>query len=139
MIAALSPLVHGRYTLPVLLSILAVCLLWFGLDHLGWGLWEYLSGGSQQLRRFVDELIPMAVLIELAPLPLAVVVALVYIRLVPISFVLLAIAVLGVAVLAKRWADTRNDLVQRVAELTAVELVGQAIPRPNWTKTKSAN
>ncbi|MGD9049146.1 MAG: GAF domain-containing protein, partial [Anaerolineae bacterium] len=109
------------------LAIGAVCLVWFALDHLAWGIWDYLGGGLDRLRRFVLDAFPAALLIELLPLPFSVVVALVYTQLSWLAFSLLALFVVAAALLTQRWADARAELVQRVTELTTIERVGRTI------------
>ena len=105
----------------------ALCLAWFVLDHLGWALWDYLDGGRERLRSFVRDLFPIALWIELLPLPFAVIIALVYTQLGWAVFLLLALLVVTIAVLVRRWADARGALLQRVTELSIVERVGRAI------------
>ena len=122
-----GPLPLSGLDAQAVLAVGTVCLVWFTLDHLGWGLWDYLGGGLEGLCPFVKDAIPNALLIELLPLPFGVVVALVYARLDWGVFSLLALAVIVVSVLAQRWADARNELVQRVAELSTIEQVGRAI------------
>lgn len=111
----------------VLLAVAVLCLFWFGLDHLGWGLLEYFEGGRDGLRLFWSGVYPQAVLIELLPLPLGLVVALVFVYLNWAAFALLALAIVAVALLTQVWADNRNELTQRVAELSTIEQVGRAI------------
>jgi serine phosphatase RsbU (regulator of sigma subunit)/putative methionine-R-sulfoxide reductase with GAF domain len=111
----------------VVVALGVVCLLWFALDHLGWGIWDYLEGGSGGVRAFDRKALSLAVVIELLPLPLSLVVALVFVQLPWYAFGLLSLAIVAVAVLAQRWADTRAELTQRVAELTTIEQVGRAI------------
>lgn len=105
----------------------ALSLTWFVLDHLGWAIWDYLDGGREGLGAFLRDGFPNALLIELLPLPFAVMVALVYTRLGWPAFLLLALSVVGIAVLVRHWADSRRDLIQRVAEVSIVERVGRAI------------
>ena len=109
-----------------LLAILAVCLTWFILDHIGWGILDYLEGGIDRLRRFVRDAFPLSLLTELLPLPVSIVLAWCYTPL-PWAFVLLALVIVAVALLAQRWAEGRLELTRRVAELTTVEQVGRAI------------
>jgi serine phosphatase RsbU (regulator of sigma subunit)/putative methionine-R-sulfoxide reductase with GAF domain len=130
-----GPLLQGRGGLPslpeldarIVLAVGIASLLWFVTDHAGWGILDYLEGGPERLRSFVRNAIPQALLVELLPLPFSVVVALVYVRLNWLAFGLLALAIFAVALLAQRWADTRTELTQRVAELTTIEQVGRAI------------
>lgn len=109
------------------LLIGAACLAWFALDHIGWGLLDYFEGGAEQLRVFVQDTIPRALYVELLPLPFSLVVALAYLYLGWIAFSLLAVGIVAVAMLAQRWATVRQELEQRVAELSTLEQVSQAI------------
>jgi serine phosphatase RsbU (regulator of sigma subunit)/putative methionine-R-sulfoxide reductase with GAF domain len=111
----------------MVVAVALVSLSWFVLDHLGWGILDYVEGGMQQLRAFLRDAIPQALFVELLPLPFSLVLALVYARLHWLAFGLLAIAIVAVALLAQRWADARNELTQRVTELTTIEQVGRAV------------
>ncbi len=109
------------------LSICAVSLLWFGLDHLGWSILDYLEGGWERLRTFVRHAYPHAFYIELLPLPFSLVLATVYTALGWLAFLTTALFVVVVAILAQRWARTRNELMHRVAELSTIEQIGRTI------------
>jgi serine phosphatase RsbU (regulator of sigma subunit)/putative methionine-R-sulfoxide reductase with GAF domain len=111
----------------VIVALIAACLAWFILDHIGWGILDYLEGGVARLRAFTRDTLPQALLVELLPLPFSLVVALVYTHLNWLAFALLAGAIVAVALLAQRWADVRGELTYRVAELTTIEQVGRAI------------
>ncbi len=109
------------------IAVGALVLAWFLIDHLVWTSWEMLVGGVEHTKSLLRESLPRALLIELLPLPFGVVVALAYARLGWIAFGILAVVIIVVALLAQRWAGTRNELLQRVAELTTVEEVGRTI------------
>jgi serine phosphatase RsbU (regulator of sigma subunit)/putative methionine-R-sulfoxide reductase with GAF domain len=109
------------------LAAAVLSVFWFALDQLGWALWDYIEGGRARLQRLIRNAVPTAMLIELVPLPFAIIVALVYTRLDWLAFGLLALVIVAVSVLIQRWADARSALVQRVAELTTIEEVGRAI------------
>jgi sigma-B regulation protein RsbU (phosphoserine phosphatase) len=119
------PLLH--LDLPALLATGALCVAWFVLDHLGWGLWDLIEGGGQRLRSVVQDAFPRTVLIELFTLPFSVLIALAYTRLDWPAFGLMALVIASVALLAQRWADARSELLQRVAELSTIEQVGRTI------------
>jgi serine phosphatase RsbU (regulator of sigma subunit)/putative methionine-R-sulfoxide reductase with GAF domain len=104
-----------------------LCLAWFFLDHLGWGVWDCLEGGLRRLRRVLGEAFPQDLLAELLLLPLGALMALVYGRLGWLAFGLLALFVVAVGLLAGHWAHVRKALMQRVAELSTIEQVGRAI------------
>jgi len=105
----------------------ALFVTWFVLDRLGWAIWNYIEGGPKRLWISIHDALPNALLVELLPLPFAVIVALVYTRLGWAAFFLLALLVVAISVLVRRWADARRALVQRVAELSSVERIGRAI------------
>jgi serine phosphatase RsbU (regulator of sigma subunit)/putative methionine-R-sulfoxide reductase with GAF domain len=109
------------------LAVGAVCLAWFVIDHLCWAIWDLLDGGLEHLRALVRESFVRTLMIELLPLPFSVVVALAYARLDWIAFGILSLVIVIVALLAQHWAETRNELVQRVSELTTIEEVGRTI------------
>jgi serine phosphatase RsbU (regulator of sigma subunit)/putative methionine-R-sulfoxide reductase with GAF domain len=113
--------------LQIILAVCAVSLLWFVLDHIAWGILDYLEGGLDRVRAFVRAAMPQAVFIELLPLPSGLVVALVYTQLGWTAFALVAVAIVAISVLTQHWADARNELIQRVAELSTIEQVGRAI------------
>jgi serine phosphatase RsbU (regulator of sigma subunit)/signal transduction protein with GAF and PtsI domain len=111
-------------------SVLAVCtvsLLWFSLDHIGWGILDYLEGGPEQVRAYLRAAFPQALLLELLPLPSSVVVSLVYVYLGWPAFILVGMVIIAVAVLTQHWAGARRELERRVAELSSVEQIGSAI------------
>jgi serine phosphatase RsbU (regulator of sigma subunit)/putative methionine-R-sulfoxide reductase with GAF domain len=120
---------QNHMTQDVVLAFGAVCFSWFILDHIGWGILDYLEGGRDRLSAFVRDALSQALLVELVPLPFSLVVALVYTRLHWLAFGLVALAIVAVALLAQRWADARGELTQRVAELTTIEQVGRAVAK----------
>jgi GAF domain-containing protein len=114
------------FDLRVMLAVGAVSLLWFMLDHIGWGILDYLEGGPERILASLQNAIPDALLVELLPLPSSLVVALVYTHLNWPAFALVSVSLVAVAALAQHWASARNELVQRVAELSTIEQVGRA-------------
>lgn len=110
-----------------LLATGVLCVTWFVAEHLGWGIWDWLDGGGERSGLFFRDAMREALLIGLLPLPLGTVLALVATRLGWMPFGLLAAAIAAMALLASRWANTRNELEQRVAELSTIEEVGRGI------------
>jgi sigma-B regulation protein RsbU (phosphoserine phosphatase) len=102
-----------------------LCLVWFVLDRLGSAIWGFLSSGSARLRLLGQEASGQALLIGLLSLPSGVIVALVYTRLGWGAFGVLALIIVAVAFLLQRWVVARSILVQRVAELSAIEQVAR--------------
>jgi serine phosphatase RsbU (regulator of sigma subunit)/putative methionine-R-sulfoxide reductase with GAF domain len=128
-----GPVPMSRLDWQTALALTALCLVWFVLGCLGWAIWDLLSGGWAQLRRLGKDAFPQALLFGLLPLPFGVIVALAYTRLGWGAFGLLALAIVAVAFLVQRWANARNELGQRSAELTALEQVGLTIARVTAT------
>jgi serine phosphatase RsbU (regulator of sigma subunit)/signal transduction protein with GAF and PtsI domain len=112
---------------PALAGLGVTCLAWFLMDHAGWGVWDFLQGGVQQVRLYLRSAWPVVLFMELVPLPFSAVLALVFLELPPLAFALMAAAIAGAALLVQRWGDGRIELTQRVAELSAVEELGRAI------------
>jgi serine phosphatase RsbU (regulator of sigma subunit)/putative methionine-R-sulfoxide reductase with GAF domain len=108
-------------------AVAVVCLAWFALDHIGWGFRDYLAGGQKKLHTFIQDALPNALWLELLPLPLGLLVALIFVHLDWLAFALAALAIIAVSLLTQRWADAREKLIQRVAELSTIEQVGRAI------------
>lgn len=123
----------GGHTPPVgidltaAVPLAALVLVWFGLDHLGWALRAGLEGGRTAVRRFAQAILIPSLLVELFPLPFALVIAVVYAGLGEGAFVLLAIALIAIALVVQRLAEARIRLRARVAELTVFDELGRAI------------
>ncbi len=126
-LAAVGPGLAGGPGARALLALGCACLLWFALDHVAWGILDYLQGGKERLRLFFRDAVPSAFLVELLPLPFSLVVALVYVHLSWMAFAIQALVIVAVAVLAQRWATARAKLTQRVTELSTIEQVSAAI------------
>jgi sigma-B regulation protein RsbU (phosphoserine phosphatase) len=122
-----GPLPLSHLDMRALLATAALCVVWFVLDHVGWGLWDLIDGGWMRLRSVVQDAFPRTVLIELFTLPFSLLIALAYMRLDWPAFGLMALVIASLALLAQRWADARSELLQRVAELSTIEQVGRTI------------
>ncbi len=108
-------------------AVAVLCLVWFLIDQVCWAIWDLLDGGLRRTLALIQETFPRILLIELLPLPFGAVVALAYSQLDWIAFGILALVIVIVALLAQHWAEARNELVQRVNELTTIEEVGRTI------------
>ena len=122
-----SPFPVSELTGQAVLAAGLVFLLWFVLDHMGWGALDLLEGGPNRVRRYYIDAMPQALFTELLPLPLSLVLTLVYAHPYRIAFALLALATIGAALFVQRWADARRELTQRMAELSTIENVGRTI------------
>ncbi len=125
-------LLGGRYAptnidLTSIVPLTALVLVWFGLDHLGWALRAGLEGGWPAVQRFVRAILIPSLLVELFPLPFALVIAVVYAGLGEGAFALLAVALVTIALVIQRLAEAQTQLRARVAELTVFDELGRAI------------
>ncbi len=111
-------------TLP---AFIAAMLAWFAVDHIGWGLLELVRGGWKAFVDFLRRILYYSFLVELVPLPLSIVIALVYASLDLGAFLLLALGVLGMAVIVQRLVDASAHLERRRNELAVLNEFGQAL------------
>ena len=123
-------------TLETLPAFLAAVVTWFTLDHLGWGLLEYLRGGANALLEFLRTILVYSLLMELVPLPLAIVIAVIYSSLDRWTFLIMALGLFGAAVVVQRFADARAHLVRRRNALTVLNELGQALSQAAFDADK---
>lgn len=98
-------------------SFAITALVWFLLDHLGWGLREWIEGGLAGLAKFLDTVWRYSVPVELLPLPSAALIALAYSCFDTPAFILLALGLVSVGAVAQRLVRSLHDLRSRAAEL----------------------
>ncbi|MBI4788522.1 MAG: SpoIIE family protein phosphatase [Chloroflexi bacterium] len=120
-------------TLP---AFLAAVVTWFALDHLGWGLLEYLRGGATALVAFLRTILVYSLLMELLPLPLAIVIAVVYTSLDRGIFLIMALGLFCTAIVVQRFADASAHLVRRRNDLTVLYEFGQALSQAAFDSDK---
>ncbi len=122
-----------RQLTPVSLApLLGAVLAWFVCDHIGWGALEFLRGGRAGLLAFYRSIFIYSLLMELVPLPFAIVIAVTYVSGDPGIFLMLAFGLVGTALIVQRFADTSARLEQRRRELTALNEFGQALTRATF-------
>lgn len=113
----------------------AAMLLWFVLDNVGWGLWELTRIGRRGFMRLFRETLGASVLVELAPLPFAMVIAVVYTEFGGLTrpiFLLLAAGLILVAFVIQRYALTAERLARRTRELAALNEFHQALAQAGF-------
>ncbi len=115
------------FTLAMIPAVLAAMLVWFAVDHIGWGLLEFFRGGKAALGNFLRSIIVYSLLIELLPLPFSIVIAVVYSSFQVGIFLLMALGLVGTAVVVQRFADTSARLQRRHNELMVLNEFGQAL------------
>ncbi len=111
----------------LIVPVLGAALAWFGIDHLGWGLLEFLRGGSGALADFWRRIMFYSVWMELVPLPFAIVIAVEYGAGDYGVLLMITLGLIGTAVVVQRFADTSARLERRRQELTALNEFGQAL------------
>lgn len=110
-----------------ILPMAGAVLAWFGVDHLGWALLEFLRGGVAALVAFLRSIIFYSVLMELLPLPFALVIAVVYASAGLGIFWMMAAGLIGTAIIVQRFADASRRLEFRSNDLAALNEFGQAV------------
>jgi len=109
--------------------LLVLFAAWFTLDHLGWGLREGIQGGLRQTWAFLRSVWITSLLVELCPLPAAVIIVFVYNQGNWFVFLLLSAGIVAVALVVQRLADAWQQVKRRLSELDALSRAGQAIVR----------
>jgi serine phosphatase RsbU (regulator of sigma subunit) len=117
-----------RQLTPEMIPALVLAMVtWFTVDHLGWGLLEYLRGGATAFVEFLRTILFYSLLIELLPLPFSIVIAVTFSSLDRGVFLIMALGLVGTAVLVQRFADASAHLVRRRNDLLVLTEFGQAL------------
>jgi sigma-B regulation protein RsbU (phosphoserine phosphatase) len=116
-------------TTSLALPLAALFLTWFGLDHLGWAIRVALESGREGLAYFLRRVLVPSLLVELAPLPVSLLIVAVYIALDPPVFLLLMAALVVVSLMVQRLVEAQRRLQTRVAELTLLTELGREIQK----------
>ena len=114
-------------TLAQILPMFGAIIAWFGVDHIGWGLLEFLRGGRQALDKFLRSIIFYSVVMELLPLPFSLVIAVVYVSGSVGIFLMMTAGLVGTAIIVQRFADATRKLEFRSNDLAALNEFGQAL------------
>lgn len=119
-----------EFNLNLLLPILAALSAWFALDNLLWAFWELLYRNAHEFKLLFQRTLNYTLLIELAPLPFAVLIAVAYERLGGLMgpvFWMLAIALIGTGIVVQRFADAEAHLQRRQRDLQTLNEFNQQI------------
>jgi len=90
---------------PDLFPIAVLCVAWFGLDHMGWALSEFIQRGREGVAVFLRRLYMASLLVELLPLPAGPLLAYVFDTLPRPVFWVVGFEVIVVSIAVKRVAD----------------------------------
>jgi serine phosphatase RsbU (regulator of sigma subunit)/putative methionine-R-sulfoxide reductase with GAF domain len=121
--------------LPNAVPTIAAVLVWFGLDNLGWAIFEWMRLGWQEFYKLFRVSLGYSIFVELIPLPFAMVIAVVYGTFGGITrpiFLLMAAALIEVAFVIQRYADAQARVQRRSRELVALNEFGQAVARAGF-------
>ncbi len=113
----------------------AAMLLWFLLDNLGWGLWETIRLGARKFYQLFRRTLGASLLVELVPLPFAMVIAVVYNEFGGLTrpiFLLLAAGLIEVAFIIQRYAISEERLNRRTRELAVLNEFNQAVTQAGF-------
>jgi serine phosphatase RsbU (regulator of sigma subunit) len=112
------------------LPLFASLVTWFALDNAFWAIWELFYRGWRELGILFRRTLNYTLLIELAPLPFSVLIAVAYSQFGGLHgpvFWLLAIALVGTAFVVQLFADARARLERRQRELQIMNEFGQEV------------
>lgn len=112
---------------PLLLSLAVLFLTWFALDHLGWSVRVGIDSGIAGVAAFLRTIFPWSLLVELMPLPMSLVLAVVYASLGWPIFILLAGGFVVTGFIIQRLVEARSRLRSRVNQLDAISKVGRQV------------
>ncbi|MBN1935585.1 MAG: GAF domain-containing protein [Anaerolineae bacterium] len=107
--------------------LLALFVVWFAFDHLGWGISEFIHGGLEQVWAFLRTVWSTSLLVEFFPLWATVIIVFVYHQGNMFVFWLLAAGLVAVSLVVQRLSDMWERLQDRLTELTALSEIGRAI------------
>lgn len=116
-----------QITLGLLVPLAALFLVWFGLDHLGWSIRVGLSAGIAGVKQFLRTIILSSLLVELVPLPMSLVLAVVYDSLGWSVFLLLAGGFVITGFIIQRLVEARRRLRDRINQLTTISQVSRQV------------
>ncbi|MCX7839243.1 MAG: SpoIIE family protein phosphatase [Anaerolineae bacterium] len=125
-----------QVTLNIVPALLGASFAWFAVDNIGWALMEFLRDGWSALQTFVRRTLVYAVLMELVPLPFAIVIAVTYTWHDSGLFVLIAAGLVGVAIIVQRLADASARLERRSNDLTALNEFARAVAQATFDADK---
>lgn len=119
-----------EFTALLIIPVFVSLISWFALDNLFWAIWEWLYRGASEFSILFRRTLNYTLLIELAPLPFAVLIAAAYEQFGGLRgpiFWLLAAALIGTSFVVQLFADARARLERRQRELQTLNEFGQAI------------
>jgi len=106
---------------------LLLLVTWFLMDHLGWGIAEAILGGWKRVRDWLHAVIVPSLLIELAPLPLSVLVAFLYASGSPGAFLLMSAGLIATSLVIQRLVRITLQQQHNVRELMVLNEIGRAV------------
>ncbi|MBS1251901.1 MAG: Phosphoserine phosphatase RsbU [Anaerolineales bacterium] len=116
-----------QLTTRLLLPLAALFLVWFGLDHLGWSVRVGLKAGVSEVSQFLQTIILWSLLVELVPLPMSVVLAVVYASLGWSIFLLLVVGFVVTGFIIQRLMEARRRLRSQVTQLSTISEVSRQV------------
>lgn len=128
-----------EFSLAVLPAVFAAILAWFVVEHLGWGILQWIEGGGRALVDFYRTIWRSSLVVELLPLPFSIVIAIVYASGDHGIFVMMALGLVGTAFVVQQFADTSARLERRRNDLAVLNEFGQAIASAGFDETQVVN
>lgn len=113
-------------TLSMLAPLSILYLFWFSLDHLLWGWLFLLRGGVRRARAFIQQITTTSLLVELAPLPFSVVLAVSWVVFDPLLRLLLLVGAVVIALVVRGFALSLRRAESRVSTVMLLNRFAQA-------------
>ncbi|HEX8681051.1 MAG TPA: SpoIIE family protein phosphatase [Ardenticatenaceae bacterium] len=113
-------------TTAMLLPLVVLYLFWFSLDHLLWGWLFLVSGGVRRAREFIQQITTTSLVVELAPLPFSIVLAVSWVIFDPLLRSLLMIGAVILALVVRGFALSLGRAESRVSTVMLLNRFAQA-------------
>ncbi len=108
-------------------ALLSACVAWFVVDHLGWCVAEGIRHGYAGMMRFLRRILPYSLVIELAPLPAAVIVSAAYHSPSSALLILTLLVILTVGLVLRKLLLSLDEERRHVRELATLGGLSQAL------------
>lgn len=115
----------ARLEVPLILPTAALILAWFTIDHLGWAMAEAILGSWNAVREWFLAVIGPSLLLELLPLPLALLPVVTYGE--PLTFALVIAGLIGTSIVLQRLFAVAQEQRRAARELATLNEVAAAI------------
>lgn len=108
-------------------TVLAVCFIWFALDHTGWALAKWLARGTRHALEFLRRIFFYSLFVELIPLPLSALITAAYLADSAPLLVLMVLTLVGMGYVLRRLMLALSEERKRTEQLLAISKVSRDV------------